>query len=116
MYRLLLVLSADVQVNDVLNKATNQAGKLVKKSLKMSNNINQMVSAGSKGNDINLCQIIACVGQQNVTGKRIMSVSSCAAHAWASLEKRAVIAGTASATARSRTSTRRTWGQRRAAS
>jgi DNA-directed RNA polymerase II subunit RPB1 len=31
-----------------------------------------MVSAGSKGTLINLCQIIACVGQQNVTGKRIM--------------------------------------------
>lgn len=30
-----------------------------------------MVSAGSKGNQINICQIIACVGQQNVQGKRI---------------------------------------------
>lgn len=30
-----------------------------------------MVSAGSKGNAINICSIIACVGQQNVTGKRI---------------------------------------------
>ena len=27
--------------------------------------------AGSKGNDINISQIIACVGQQNVEGKRI---------------------------------------------
>jgi hypothetical protein len=30
-----------------------------------------MVDAGSKGNAINICQIIACVGQQNVQGKRI---------------------------------------------
>ncbi|MES1920680.1 DNA-directed RNA polymerase II subunit rpb1, partial [Bonamia ostreae] len=30
-----------------------------------------MVDAGSKGNIINICQIIACVGQQNVQGKRI---------------------------------------------
>lgn len=27
--------------------------------------------AGSKGSDINVSQIIACVGQQNVEGKRI---------------------------------------------
>ena len=30
-----------------------------------------MVNAGSKGSDINICQIMACVGQQNVEGKRI---------------------------------------------
>ena len=30
-----------------------------------------MVEAGSKGSDINLSQIIACVGQQNVMGQRI---------------------------------------------
>ena len=30
-----------------------------------------MVNAGSKGNDINISQIMACVGQQNVEGKRI---------------------------------------------
>ena len=30
-----------------------------------------MVSAGSKGSNINISQIMACVGQQNVEGKRI---------------------------------------------
>lgn len=30
-----------------------------------------MVQAGSKGNNINISQIMACVGQQNVEGKRI---------------------------------------------
>lgn len=39
--------------------------------MRADNRINAMVSAGSKGNNINICQIIACVGQQNVTGKRI---------------------------------------------
>jgi len=43
----------------------------VKNQLKYSNNVNAMVSAGSKGSSINICQIIACVGQQNVSGKRI---------------------------------------------
>ena len=30
-----------------------------------------MVSAGSKGKIINIAQMIACLGQQNVDGKRI---------------------------------------------
>ncbi|KRH91718.1 RNA polymerase II largest subunit, partial [Pseudoloma neurophilia] len=35
------------------------------------NNIHMMVSTGSKGSLVNISQIIACVGQQNVEGKRI---------------------------------------------
>ncbi len=35
------------------------------------NNFKVMVVAGSKGSDINVSQVIACVGQQNVEGKRI---------------------------------------------
>ena len=66
-----LVDSFEVRVNEVLNGATDSSGKEVQKSLKPSNNINAMVTAGSKGNNINLCQIIACVGQQNISGKRI---------------------------------------------
>jgi len=30
-----------------------------------------MVSAGSKGSNLNIAQIMACVGQQNVEGRRI---------------------------------------------
>jgi DNA-directed RNA polymerase II subunit RPB1 len=63
--------SFEAQVNSALNKATETAGKLATNSLKMSNSIKSMVFAGSKGNTINICQIIACVGQQNVEGKRI---------------------------------------------
>mmetsp|Transcript_20397 Transcript_20397/g.36277 ORF Transcript_20397/g.36277 Transcript_20397/m.36277 type:complete len:1619 (-) Transcript_20397:363-5219(-) len=59
------------QVNTVLNQTRDTAGKAVMKRLKRDNNINMMVTAGSKGNNLNLCQIIACVGQQNVCGKRI---------------------------------------------
>jgi len=40
-------------------------------SLKRDNNFKQMISAGSKGSDLNISQIAACVGQQNVEGKRI---------------------------------------------
>ena len=30
-----------------------------------------MVKAGSKGSDLNIAQMISCLGQQNVDGKRI---------------------------------------------
>ena len=59
------------QVNNALNNAANDAGKSVYKSLNKNNNVKLMVEAGSKGSNINICQIIACVGQQNVQGNRI---------------------------------------------
>lgn len=59
------------KVNDYLNEATKEAGKTVRASLNKLNNIRQMVDAGSKGSALNISQIIACVGQQNVNGKRI---------------------------------------------
>lgn len=58
-------------VNSTLNSAVKDAGKLVQAQLKSSNNINAMVLAGSKGSHVNISQIIACVGQNNVMGKRI---------------------------------------------
>ena len=54
-----------------LNEARNEAGKLVREAVPETNNIKHMASSGSKGKDINLAQIIACVAQQNVDGKRI---------------------------------------------
>jgi len=58
-------------VNAELNKARDTAGKSAQGSLDETNNVKCMVMAGSKGSLINICQIIACVGQQNVEGKRI---------------------------------------------
>ena len=57
--------------NISLNEAHSTAGNIIKSSLTSKNNLNNMVSSGSKGNRINISQIIACVGQQNVEGKRI---------------------------------------------
>ena len=59
------------EVNKVLNGATNKAGKSAQMSLPDDNNVKRMVTAGSKGSPINIAQMIACVGQQNVEGKRI---------------------------------------------
>ena len=58
-------------VNKELNRARDNAGKSAEKSLKEYNNVKQMVVSGSKGSFINISQMTACVGQQNVEGKRI---------------------------------------------
>ncbi|KAJ2614748.1 DNA-directed RNA polymerase II core subunit rpo21 [Coemansia sp. RSA 1365] len=63
--------SFEVRVNTALNNARDDAGKQVLDRLKDTNNIAQMSLAGSKGSKINISQISACVGQQNVEGKRI---------------------------------------------
>jgi DNA-directed RNA polymerase II subunit RPB1 len=55
----------------VLNKARDEAGASAQRSLSESNNLKAMVTAGSKGTFINISQMTACVGQQNVEGKRI---------------------------------------------
>jgi DNA-directed RNA polymerase II subunit RPB1 len=63
--------SFENKVNEVLNKARDEAGNNAQRSLDVHNNIKAMVTGGSKGSYINISQIIACVGQQNVEGARI---------------------------------------------
>ncbi len=61
----------ETQVNSILNQATSEAGKIGLKSLGKTNRFVIMVNAGSKGSDINISQMVSCLGQQNVDGKRI---------------------------------------------
>ena len=61
----------EIQVNNILNKASAEAGKIGRKNLDSDNRFVTMVNAGSKGSDINISQMISCLGQQNVDGKRI---------------------------------------------
>jgi len=63
--------SFEAKVNQLLNAAREDAGRIGSDSLDERNNIISMVNAGSKGSPINVAQIIACVGQQNVEGARI---------------------------------------------
>ena len=63
--------SFEFKVNTVLNDARDQSGSIAMRSLSDRNNVKAMVNAGSKGSAINICQIMACVGQQNVEGRRI---------------------------------------------
>ena len=61
----------ETQVNNILNQATSEAGKIGLKSLNKNNRFVTMVNAGSKGSDLNISFMISCLGQQNVDGKRI---------------------------------------------
>jgi len=58
-------------VNNVLNKATEQSGKIGRKSLSKNNRFLMIVNSGSKGTLVNISQMISCLGQTNVDGKRI---------------------------------------------
>ncbi len=58
-------------VNNILNDATNQSGSIGRKSLSKGNRFVMIVNSGSKGTPINISQMISCLGQQNVDGKRI---------------------------------------------
>lgn len=55
----------------LLNKAMENAGEIGQQNLSTENRMTAMVRAGSKGGPINIAQMIACVGQQNIEGKRI---------------------------------------------
>ena len=61
----------ETQINDILNKVSSETGKVGLKSLSSNNRFVRMVKAGSKGSDLNISFMISCLGQQNVSGKRI---------------------------------------------
>ena len=61
----------ETRVNNILNQASSQAGKIGRNNLDKDNRFVIMVNAGSKGSDLNISQMISCLGQQNVQGKRI---------------------------------------------
>ena len=61
----------ETKVNALLNDASSKAGKIGRKSLSSDNRFVIMVNSGSKGSTINIAQMISCLGQQNVDGKRI---------------------------------------------
>ncbi len=60
------------EVNKLLNDAINKAGKVgLEKIDDLNNRMINMIKAGAKGNTVNISQMIACLGQQNIDGKRI---------------------------------------------
>jgi DNA-directed RNA polymerase II subunit RPB1 len=59
------------QAFSILDKARDAAGKAGEESLSAENRLVAMVRSGSKGNASNIAQMIACLGQQAIDGKRI---------------------------------------------
>merc|ERR1719375_954170 len=58
-------------VNGELGSIRNQVGKMCEERMPWMNKPRIMAQCGSKGSAINMCQMMACVGQQNVGGARI---------------------------------------------
>jgi DNA-directed RNA polymerase II subunit RPB1 len=61
----------ELQVNNILNEALADSGKIGRKSLGKNNRFVQIVESGSKGKSHNISQMISCFGQQNIEGRRI---------------------------------------------
>jgi DNA-directed RNA polymerase subunit A" len=61
----------EARANSILTKAVGEAGKIGVKSLSAENRLMTMVRSGSKGDENNVAQMIACLGQVAVEGKRI---------------------------------------------
>eukprot|EP00928_Gymnodinium_smaydae_P100690 TRINITY_DN993_c0_g2_i1.p1 TRINITY_DN993_c0_g2~~TRINITY_DN993_c0_g2_i1.p1 ORF type:complete len:1510 (+),score=350.71 TRINITY_DN993_c0_g2_i1:415-4944(+) len=58
-------------VNGELGRIRDLVGGMCEEKLHFMNKPRIMAQCGSKGSAINLCQMMACVGQQNVGGQRI---------------------------------------------
>ena len=60
------------EIQDILTKAREEAGKVSEEYLDVTNSALIMASTGARGNMLNLSQMSACVGQQSVRGNRIL--------------------------------------------
>jgi len=58
-----MIESCEFKVNSILNDARTKAGNIALGDLPMDNRLLAMVRSGSKGNDNNISQIMACCGQ-----------------------------------------------------
>ena len=59
------------EINGLLSKIRDDAGEICKHELHFLNAPLTMATCGSKGSFINISQMIACVGQQSVGGRRM---------------------------------------------
>ena len=59
------------QVLQNINNSSNESGKIASQYLDNDNRLKSIVNSGSKGSGLNIGQMIACVGQQSIDGKRI---------------------------------------------
>ena len=64
---------AETKINRMLNQTRDTMGLIAKQAMTEDNCLGLMVRSGSKGSMVNILQIMACVGQQNCSGKRMQS-------------------------------------------
>jgi DNA-directed RNA polymerase beta' subunit len=62
----------EISVNQKLSVIRDEVSKLVKKNSLSDNNFEIMIESGSKGKDINLAQMVGCLGQQDYHGGRML--------------------------------------------
>lgn len=60
----------ELKILEILNKARNECGDIVKQS-DLHNNMTLIIDSGARGNILNIVQMSACVGQQALRGNRI---------------------------------------------
>jgi DNA-directed RNA polymerase III subunit RPC1 len=63
--------SLEVVLNGILSKLRDELGNICMRELPHTNPPRIMIESGSKGQVINVAQMVACVGQQSVGGSRI---------------------------------------------
>lgn len=64
----------ELRITSILNKAKDIGMRIAKNSMSKTNNFLSTVYAGSKGDFYNIAQVTGLLGQQNLTGKRIVPV------------------------------------------
>lgn len=55
--------SFEATVNGIMRAALEESGSIALKNLDSCNRLKEMVTCGSKGSNLNISQIMACVGQ-----------------------------------------------------
>ena len=61
----------EMQVTNILNKATGDASKVGRDNISDNNRFKAIVDSGAKGSVTNILQMMSCLGQQSVEGKRV---------------------------------------------
>ena len=65
----------EANTSSMLSKVLDLAGGVAQQSMGPNNSLFAMCESGSKGNPINISQIVSCVGQQSVAGRRITDLT-----------------------------------------
>ncbi|KAL1672708.1 hypothetical protein EV122DRAFT_271324 [Schizophyllum commune] len=61
----------EAEISSILSNVREKAGQICMKELSRHNAPLIMATSGSKGSVINVCQMVACVGQQIIAGHRV---------------------------------------------